>query len=133
MAKEDKNSEIIEHGDLFFFYRPKNDAKEVKDVEDVQRFYMVTASEKDGKATANKQVYRLFLIGQKQMPEIVGDKTNSKERNWALIHYQLAILKIYAKNFFLQNILQKQGAHEELGVRVPAGEGKYSVRTHIIS
>jgi hypothetical protein len=33
MAKEDKNSEIIEHGDLFFFYRPKIDAKEVKDVE----------------------------------------------------------------------------------------------------
>jgi hypothetical protein len=51
MAKEDKNSEIIERGDLFFFYRPKIDAKEVKDVEDVQRFYIVTAPEKDGNAT----------------------------------------------------------------------------------
>ena len=79
MAKEDKNSEIIEHGDLFFFYRPKIDAKEVKDVEDVQRFYMVTAPEKDGKATDNKQVYRLFLIGQKQMPEIVEVKQIQKK------------------------------------------------------
>ena len=80
MAKEDKNSEIIEHGDLFFFYRPKIDANEVKNVEDVQRFYMVSTP----KATTNKQVYKLFLIGQKQMPEIIEGKTNSKERNWAL-------------------------------------------------
>ena len=28
---------------------------------------------------ANKGVYRLFLIGQKQMPEIVEGKTNSKK------------------------------------------------------
>ena len=41
MAKEDKSSEIIEHGDLFFFYRPKIDAKQVKELEDIQRFYMV--------------------------------------------------------------------------------------------
>jgi hypothetical protein len=40
---------------------------------------MVTAPEKDGKATANKQVYRLFLIGQKQMPEIVEVKQIQKK------------------------------------------------------
>jgi len=45
MAKEDKRSEIIEHGDLFFFYRPKIDALQVKDIDDVARFYLVTASE----------------------------------------------------------------------------------------
>jgi len=98
MAKEDKNSEVIEHGDLFFFYRPKIDIKEVKDVEDVQRFYMVTCPENNGKNTTN----RLFLVGQKQMPEIIEGKSNSKERNWGLL-----------------NILQKQGAGEELGLRYP--------------
>jgi hypothetical protein len=25
MAKEEKESEVIEHGDIFFFYRPKID------------------------------------------------------------------------------------------------------------
>jgi hypothetical protein len=44
MTKEDKSSEIIEHGGLFFFYRSKIDAKEVKELEDVQRFYMVTST-----------------------------------------------------------------------------------------
>ncbi len=98
MANEERNSEIIEHGDLFFFYRPKIDIKEVKDVEDVQRFYMVTRPENNGKNTTN----RLFLVGQKQMPEIIEGKSNSKERNWGLL-----------------NILQKQGAGEELGLRYP--------------
>jgi hypothetical protein len=42
MVKADNRSEIIEQGDIFFFYRPIIDAKEVKDIEDIQRFYMVT-------------------------------------------------------------------------------------------
>jgi hypothetical protein len=67
MTKEDKSSEIIEHGDLFFFYRPKIDAKQVKELEDIQRFYMVTSTE-NGK---HKNIHRLFLLGQKQLPEIV--------------------------------------------------------------
>ena len=48
MVKEDnenKESEVIEHGDIFFFYRPKVGTEEVKDIEDVQRFYMVTSPE----------------------------------------------------------------------------------------
>jgi hypothetical protein len=34
MIKEDKSSEIIEHGDLFFFNRPKIDSEEVKEFRD---------------------------------------------------------------------------------------------------
>src|SRR2546423_12930116 len=84
MVKEDRHSEIIEHGDLFFFYRPKVDSEEVKGLGDVQRFYMVTSPEKSGKAGPNKDIHRLFLLGQKQLPEIVEGKQSSKERNWAL-------------------------------------------------
>jgi hypothetical protein len=37
------DAEILEQGDIYFFYRPKKDAEEVKGVEDVRRFFMVTA------------------------------------------------------------------------------------------
>ena len=38
-----------------------------------------------GKTKKNKEdTYRLFLVGQKQLPEIVEGKSTSKERNWAL-------------------------------------------------
>src|SRR5881396_2963533 len=71
------NGKVIEHGDIFFFYRPKIDTEVVKDIESVQRFYMVISP--DG-----SDVNRLFLLGQKQLPEIVEGSTNSEERNWAL-------------------------------------------------
>ncbi|HZC48952.1 MAG TPA: hypothetical protein VE244_07840, partial [Nitrososphaeraceae archaeon] len=86
MVKEDKNSiEIIEQGDIFFFYRPKVDTEEVKDIKDVQRFYMVTTPEEEKEKEKKKNdIYRLFLIGQKQLPEIVEGKSTSEEKNWAL-------------------------------------------------
>lgn len=39
MANKENGSEIIEQGDMFFFYRPKIDTEEVEDIKDVQRFY----------------------------------------------------------------------------------------------
>src|SRR3954452_22635387 len=80
MVKEDKESEVIEHGDIFFFYRPKVATQEVKDIEDVQRFYMATSPEEGGRKdynNNNKDIYRLFLVGQKQLPEIVEGKSTS--------------------------------------------------------
>ena len=37
--------QVLEQGDIYFFYRPKKDAQEVKSIEDVRRFFMVTAPE----------------------------------------------------------------------------------------
>src|SRR5919198_4700730 len=84
MVKEDRSSEVIERGDIFFFYRPKVGVEEVEDIKDVQRFYMITSPENGKKTTKKGNIYRLFLIGQKQLPEIVEGKATSKERNWAL-------------------------------------------------
>src|SRR5215212_4194461 len=90
MVKEDnsdKESQIIEHGDIFFFYRPKVGTEEVEDIGDVQRFYMITSpkdghsSRGGGKTKKDKEdIYRLFLVGQKQLPEIVEGESSSKER-----------------------------------------------------
>ena len=54
-----ERAKILEHGDIFFFYRPKIGVQEVKDIGNVQRFYMVTSP-------GSKKVHRVFLIGQKQ-------------------------------------------------------------------
>jgi hypothetical protein len=75
--KDNDKPEILEQGDIFFFYRPEVDTEEVKGIKDVQRFYMIISPEDNNK-------YRLFLIGQKQLPEIVEGKATSEEKNWAL-------------------------------------------------
>ncbi len=35
MTKKEDNSRVIEYGDIFFFYRPKIESTEVKELEDV--------------------------------------------------------------------------------------------------
>ncbi len=39
------DANILEQGDIYFFYRPKKNAQKVKGVEDVRRFFMVIAPE----------------------------------------------------------------------------------------
>lgn len=121
-------SKQIEHGDIFFFFRPKIEAtEEIKGLKDVQRFYMVISHE-DSKA---KHAYRLFLLGSKQLPEIVEGKSKSTERNWAL-----NILTTSDPEDIKQEILVPvKYSTETRGERTmpaasPAGEGKYSIVEH---
>jgi hypothetical protein len=130
MVKEDKNNiEIIEQGDIFFFYRPKVDTEEVKDIKDVQRFYMVTTPEEEKKQKKN-DIYRLFLIGQKQLPEIIEGKSTSEEKNWAL-----NILTTSNPDDIHKELLPTEYTTETRGKRrlvaaAPVGEGKYMIAKH---
>src|SRR5215203_2695628 len=131
MVKEDKKKsiEIIEQGDIFFFYRPKVDTEEVKDIKDVQRFYMITTPEEEKEEEKN-DIYRLFLMGQKQLPEIVEGKSTSEEKNWAL-----NILTTYNPDDIHKELLPAEYTTETRGKRrlaaaAPAGEGKYAIVKH---
>jgi hypothetical protein len=125
MDREDQPQQIVEQGDIFFFfffYRPKVGTEQVSDIGDVQRFYMVTAPG-GGK-------YRLFVIGQKQPPEIVEGKSTSEERNWAL-----NVLTASNPEEIRKELLPAEYAAETRGKRriaaaAPAGEGKYSIIKH---
>jgi hypothetical protein len=114
---------LIEHGDIFFFYRPKIDTEEVKDIEGVQRFYMVTSPE-------NSDLHRIFLIGQKQLPEIVEGKSNSEERNWALNILTSSNADEIRKEFLPAEYQTETRGSRRIGAAVPVGEGKYSIVEH---
>ena len=72
-ANNNNEAHIPEQGDIYFFYRPKKAAEEVKGIEDVRRFFMVTAPEEN-------QLYRLFVIGKKSLPEIRETEARASER-----------------------------------------------------
>jgi hypothetical protein len=54
--------EILEYGDIYFFYRPKVGSHEVKSIDDVRRFFMVTSPEetatKNHKEKTHRRLYR---------------------------------------------------------------------------
>ncbi|MHB8840945.1 MAG: hypothetical protein ACYC56_04015 [Candidatus Aquicultor sp.] len=73
-------NKIIEHGDLYFFYRPKVHEEEVRDLGDVERFYLVMAPQEP-------KLFRLLIVGQKYMPEILPGRMAPQERNWLIVDY----------------------------------------------
>src|SRR5215212_8115420 len=112
---------ILEQGDIFFFFRPKVSAKDIKSIEDVRRFYMVLSPEEKQKIidhTNNndtnpkeKKIYRLFIIGKKSLPEIRKTEARSSERFWAQVG-----------GIFYES---KKGDAAR-----PVGEGKYAIIEH---
>ncbi|HJS64038.1 MAG TPA: hypothetical protein VJ767_04165 [Nitrososphaeraceae archaeon] len=125
----DDNKGLIESGDIFFFYRPKIDTEEVKDLSDVQRFYMLTYP--DSKNKNKNKTYRLFMLGSKKMPEIVEGKSNSEERNWALNILNTSNPKDIHKELFVQaEYTTKTKGKRRVSAAHPAGEGKYSIINH---
>jgi hypothetical protein len=123
MGDKDNKSDIIEQGDVFFFYRPKVDTEEVEDLKDVQRFYMITAPQDNTR-------YRLFLIGQKQLPEIVEGKSTSEEKNWALNTLTTSNPKDIQKELMPAEYTTETRGKRRLAAAVPAGEGKYVIAKH---
>jgi hypothetical protein len=134
MVKEEKNSQIIEQGDIFFFYRPKVDIEEVKDIGDVQRFYMIIHAEERKKYNNNYKkkddIYRLFLIGQKQLPEIVEGKSTSEEKNWALNILTTSKPDDIHKELLPAEYTTETKGKRRLAAAAPAGEGKYTIVKH---
>lgn len=62
--KKDK-IEVIESGDLFFFYRPKVGSDVVEDLDDIQRFYMVLNPD-DNKKKKNGKGYTAFSFWEEK-------------------------------------------------------------------
>jgi len=111
---------IIERGDLYFFYRPKVHEEKVRDLDDVQRFYIVMAPEEP-------RLFRLLIIGQKYMPEILPGRMAPSERNWAIVDYVTESGEDLVK--------KKLGWEETAAERPihpvrPAGAAKYQLILH---
>lgn len=118
---------IIESGNIFFFYRPKIDSEEVKDIEDVQRFYMVMSQDISKDKDKN---YRLFMLGRKKMPEIVKGESTSEERNWALNILSSSNPEEIHNELLSAEYMTKTRGKRRLAAAQPAGEGKYSIIKH---
>jgi hypothetical protein len=145
--------QTLEHGDIFFFYRPKVGAREVKGIEDIRRFFMVTATDSrqphteiEGKTetrtkeetqglTPEKKAgnqssraststwYRLFTIGKKSLPEVRHTEARRSERYWAKVG------GIFYDAKDLTNELLAPEYREGDSAR-PVGEGKYAIVSH---
>ena len=149
-SNHESAAEVLEKGDIFFFYRPKakvvNDGSggDVKSIEDIRRFFMVTASTITAAATntgskyqeqfdntnrttskeeGESSRYRLFVIGKKSLPEIRTTEARRSERYWAKVG------GIFENPQELTNELLADEFRKGDAAR-PVGEGKYAIVKH---
>jgi hypothetical protein len=99
-------SAVLERGDVFFFYRPRVRVTEVRDLGDVQRFFLVLKP--DG-----AERYRRLIVGRKRLPD-----PGTHEREWA----------------FVADVADEPDAmRKDIEVEPqarPAGEGRYAIVDH---
>jgi hypothetical protein len=114
--KQVNEADILEQGDIYFFYRPKKGAEEVKGIEDVRRFFMVTAPEEG-------QLYRLFVIGKKSLPEVRKTEARASERYWARVGGVFKDANELTKELLSDEFRKGDAAR-------PVGEGKYAIVKH---
>jgi hypothetical protein len=123
--------DILEYGDIYFFYRPKVGSQEIKSIDDVRRFFMVTAPEEittninrsDEKEKTLSKYYRLFVIGKKSLPEIRKSEARSSERFWARVGGIFERPEDLTKELLSDEFRKGDLAR-------PVGEGKYAIVKH---
>jgi hypothetical protein len=109
----------VEKGDIYFFYRPRINDEEIKNIDDIQRFYIVLAADEQEKA-------RLFLVGKKRMPEIIKGKSKSTAREWRM-NILTGKPAVIGEALLPLEYETKTRGRQEQGEAIPVGEGRYAI------
>ncbi|MBI2413350.1 MAG: hypothetical protein HYV24_09085 [Deltaproteobacteria bacterium] len=119
MVRDDeKRTEVLEKGDIYFAYRPKAGTGAVEGLEDVQRLYMILSPR-------YKDLYRLITIGRKELPD-----TETHERNWGLVKRVGRNPDDVEDELDDEVYSTKTMGLRRLPAARPAGEGVYEIVKH---
>jgi hypothetical protein len=111
-------TEILERGDIFWFYRPRVGVEEVHDLGDVQRFFFILGP--DGTSR-----YRRLVVGRKRMPDPA-----SHEREWAFVAEVTEDPEELRDDIEPVRYETKTRGERVVGPARPAGEGRYVIAGH---
>jgi hypothetical protein len=115
-----RETHFLEHGHIYFAYRPRVDATAVTGVDDVQRTYMILSPR--GKAS-----YRLIIIAQKRLPAMgrEGDR-----RAWGFVEKVSSQPEEVENELDPKTYLTKTRGERHRPAARPAGEGVYAIVRH---
>jgi hypothetical protein len=111
----ERQEEVVEDGDIFFFYRPRVETNDPEALGDVQRFFMVL---KPRGGTA----FRLAILGRKRLPDASGH-----ERIWGFIDKVTKSGSALEATLKEQHYGTKTRGRRTLPAARPAGEGVYAL------
>jgi hypothetical protein len=110
--------EVLEEGDVYFFYRPRVGGEQVRSLADVQRFLMILHP-------WPRRLLRLLVAGRKRLPEIA-----SHERTWwfvdDVVEHPDGLRWVLDQRIYPT---KTRGERFQPPAR-PAGEGAYAIARH---
>lgn len=115
MASKDRDTDVLEQGDIYFMYRPKVEHEEAEGFGDVERFYL--ALKPDGASR-----YRLIVIGRKRLPDV-----DDHERNWGFVDMVCEAPRKIEQRLREEHYDTKTRGERTRPAARPAGEGKYAI------
>lgn len=110
----DSGTEIVEHGDIYFFYRPKVETAHTRGIDDVQRFQMVLRPQ-------SSRLFRLITIARKRLPDI-----GEHERTWGFVDMIANSARDIEQALRERHYRTKTRGERTLPAARPAGEGVYA-------
>jgi hypothetical protein len=113
-------AQVVERGDVFFFYRPRVEQHAPRGEDDVQRLLVVLAP--DG-----RRVLRLVTIGRKHLPTVSAKR---RERNWGFVMKVAGAPEDLELELRGHRYLTKTRGEREQPSARPAGEGRYAIARH---
>jgi hypothetical protein len=106
--------DIVEKGDIYFFYRPRVETDEAEGLKDIQRFFMVLK--------AQSGAFRLTVLGRKRLPDVGGH-----ERFWGFVDKVAQSADAIEAEFEEQHYQTKTRGERTVAAARPAGEGAYAL------
>ena len=109
-----QDEQIVEKGDIFFFYRPRVEHEEADGLEDIQRFFMVLKPE--------GAPFRVAVLGRKRLPD-----PDRHERIWGFVDHLAKRGDEVEADLKEQHYTTKTRGERTLPPARPAGEGVYAL------
>lgn len=116
MAKtDDRKTEVLEEGDIFFLYRPTVGEDDPTGLDDVQRFHIVLRPHGGGRT-------RLLTVGRKRLPDV-----EDHERNWGFVDVVTDSAENLEVGLREETYQTKTRGEQRRPAARPAGEGVYAI------
>ncbi|MBS1303306.1 hypothetical protein [Loktanella sp. SALINAS62] len=112
---EEKETDVLEEGDIFFFYRPKINLDDPDALDDIQRFYFAMRP-KGGKDI------RLCIAGRKHLPDV-----KSHERVWGFVDMVTKEDREIERGLREERYQTKTRDEQREPAARPVGEGVYAI------
>jgi hypothetical protein len=112
--------DVLERGNIYFFYRPKVDVEIARGADDVQRLYMILSPR-------GKRVNRLIIVPEKRLPDVTygGDRTY-----WAFVETVTDRADAVEDELDPETYVTRTRGERHRPAARPAGEGVYAIVRH---